>query len=109
MALIALAFVSFGGSVAAGSLFAGFAAGKFAIGSGILFSLGTSLVLTGVAALLTPPVKLPKETERKDSFLFDRATELSSQGAPVPILYGRFLAASPLIISSAITTQQVAV
>jgi predicted phage tail protein len=109
VALIALAFVSFGGSVAAGSLFAGFAAGKFAIGSGILFSLGTSLVLTGVAALLTPPVKPPKETERKDSFLFDRATELSSQGAPVPILYGRFLAASPLIISSAITTQQVAV
>lgn len=109
VALIALAFVSFGGSVAAGSLFAGFAAGKFAIGSGILFSLGTSLVLTGVAALLTPPVKQPKETERKDSFLFDRATELSSQGAPVPILYGRFLAASPLLISSAITTQQVAV
>ena len=103
IALIALAFIPFGGA------FAGFVAGKFAIGSGILFSLGTSLVLTGVAALLTPPVKQPKETERKDSFLFDRATELSSQGAPVPILYGRFLAASPLIISSAITTQQVAV
>lgn len=110
VALIALAFVSFGGSVAAGSLFAGFAAGKFAIGSGILFSLGTSLVLTGLAALLTPPVRNPKsDTEKKESFLFDRATELSSQGAPVPILYGRFLAASPLIISSAITTQQVAV
>jgi predicted phage tail protein len=104
IALIALAFIPFGGAA-----FAGFVAGKFAIGSGILFSLGTSLVLTGVAALLTPPVKPPKETERKDSFLFDRATELSSQGAPVPILYGRFLAASPLIISSAITTQQVAV
>jgi predicted phage tail protein len=104
IALIALAFIPFGGAA-----FAGFVAGKFAIGSGILFSLGTSLVLTGVAALLTPPVKQPKETERKDSFLFDRATELSSQGAPVPILYGRFLAASPLMISSAITTQQVAV
>lgn len=104
VALIALAFIPFGGAA-----FAGFVAGKFAIGSGILFSLGTSLVLTGVAALLTPPVKQPKETERKDSFLFDRATELSSQGAPVPILYGRFLAASPLIVSSAITTQQVAV
>lgn len=104
VALIALAFIPFGGAA-----FAGFVAGQFAIGSGILFSLGTSLVLTGVAALLTPPVKQPKETERKDSFLFDRATELSSQGAPVPILYGRFLAASPLIVSSAITTQQVAV
>jgi predicted phage tail protein len=104
IALIALAFIPFGGA------FAGFVAGKFAIGSGILFSLGTSLVLTGLAALLTPPVRNPKsDTEKKESFLFDRATELSSQGVPVPILYGRFLAASPLIISSAITTQQVAV
>ena len=105
IALIALAFIPFGGAA-----FAGFVAGKFAIGSGILFSLGTSLVLTGLAALLTPPVRNPKsDTEKKESFLFDRATELSSQGVPVPILYGRFLAASPLIISSAITTQQVAV
>lgn len=105
VALIALAFIpGIGTAVAVGAAKASFTA----IGS-LLFGLGTSLVLAGVAALLTPPVKQPKETERKDSFLFDRATELSSQGAPVPILYGRFLAASPLIISSAITTQQVAV
>ena len=113
VALIALAFVSFGTS----TVFAGFlaanaatgAAAGFSIGSGILFSLGTSLVLTGVASLLTPPVEQPRETERKDSFLFDRATELTTQGQPVPLLYGKFLAASPLIISSAITTQQVPV
>jgi predicted phage tail protein len=103
VALIALAFVPGAGA------FAGFAAGKFAIGSGILFSLGTSLVLSGIASLLTPPVQPPRETERKDSFLFDRATELTTQGQPVPLLYGKFLAASPLIISSAITTQQVPV
>jgi predicted phage tail protein len=116
VALIALAFVPFGGA------FAGFAAGAaktattaavaggFSIGSGILFSLGTSLLLTGIASLLTPPVSNPKsDTAKKDSFLFDRAAELTTQGNPVPILYGRFLAASPLIISSAITTQQVPV
>ena len=116
VALIALAFVPFGGA------FAGFAAGAaanaatgaaavaagFSIGSGILFSLGASLLLTGIASLLTPPVANPKsDTAKKDSFLFDRAAELTTQGNPVPILYGRFLAASPLIISSAITTQQV--
>jgi predicted phage tail protein len=112
VALVALAFVSFG----AGSAFAGFVAGTatkaagFSIGSGILFSLGTSLVLSGVASLLTPPVSNPKsDTDKKDSFLFDRAAELTTQGNPVPILYGRFLAGSPLIISSAITTQQVPV
>jgi predicted phage tail protein len=108
VALIALAFVSFG---AAGTLFAGFAAGQFALGSGILFSLGTGLVLTGIASLLTPPQNLatPSETERQDSFLFDKATELTTQGRPVPLLYGRFLAASPLVISSSVTTQQVPV
>lgn len=113
VALIGLAFVSFGGSVAAGSLFAGFAAGQgFALGSGILFSLGLSLVFTGVSSLLTPQARLENpnsDTARKDSFLFDRAAELTTQGQPVPVLYGRFWAGSPLIISSAITTQQVPV
>ena len=111
VALIGLAFVTFGGSVAAGSLFAGYAAGQgFALGSGILFSLGLSMVFTGISSLLTPPVKLENsETKIADSFLFDRATELTTQGQPVPVLYGRFWAGSPLVISSAITTQQVPV
>ena len=109
VALVALAFVPGIGTATSAAVAAGTAkAGFTAIGS-LLFGLGTSLVLGGVAALLTPAVKNPSDTEKKDSFLFDRATELSSQGSPVPILYGRFLAASPLIISSAITTQQVAV
>ena len=117
VALVALSFVSFGAT----SAFAGFlsasaakAAGVsagFSIGSGILFRLGLGLVLTGIASLLTPPQNLatPSDTERRDSFLFDRATELTTQGQPVPLLYGRFLAASPLVISSSITTQQVPV
>jgi len=103
VALIALAFVPFGGA------FAGFAAGKFALGSGFLFSIGTSLALTGVAQLLTPTPDAVKETDRKDSFLFDRATDLTVQGQPVPLLIGKYLAASPVIISSALTTQQVPV
>ena len=111
VAMVALAFVSFGGSVAAGSAFAGFAAGKgFALGSGILFSLGTTMLLTGIAGLLTPQQSnAMNDTERKESFLFDRAAELTTQGSPVPILYGRFLAASPLVISASLTTQQVPV
>jgi predicted phage tail protein len=110
VALVALAFVSFGGSVAAGSLFAGFAGGKFALGSGILFNLGIGLVLTGVASLLTPQVSTPRgDSERKESFLFDRSAETTTQGQPVPVLYGRFLAAAPLVISASVTTQQVPV
>jgi predicted phage tail protein len=105
VALIALAFIPGVGFAAATAT----AAAKFTVLGGILFNLGISMVLTGIASLLTPPVEQPRETERKDSFLFDRATELTTQGQPVPLLYGKFLAASPLIISSAITTQQVLV
>jgi predicted phage tail protein len=106
VALVALAFIpGVGTAIAAGAAKASFTA----VGS-LLFGLGTSLVLSGVASLLTPPVSNPKsDTDKKDSFLFDRAAELTTQGNPVPILYGRFLAGSPLIISSAITTQQVPV
>lgn len=104
IALVALAFIPGVGGIVLGTI------GTTALQLGsVLFSLGTGLILTGIASLLTPPVETPKETERKDSYLFDRATELTSQGAPVPLLYGRFLAESPLIISSALTTQQVAV
>ena len=111
VALIALAFIPGVGWAAAAAATATKAAtvAGFTLAGGILFNLGVSLVLTGVASLLTPPVEQPRETERKDSFLFDRATELTTQGQPVPLLYGKFLAASPLIISSAITTQQVPV
>jgi predicted phage tail protein len=105
VALIALAFVPIAGQAA----FAGFVAGKFAVGSAVLFNIGVSLSLTGIAQLLTPTPNAQKETDRKDSFLFDRATDLTVQGQPVPLLCGEFLAASPLIISSALTTQQVPV
>ena len=104
IALVALAFTGFGTPA-----FAGFVNGAFAAGSGILFNLGAGLILTGIASLLSPPVQTVNETERKESFLFDRATENTIQGQPIPILYGRFLAASPLIVSSSITTQQVPV
>jgi predicted phage tail protein len=118
VALVALAFIpgiGWAAGAAATSQSAllggiGGTVGSFMLSGTIMFSLGTSLILSGIASLLAPPVNNPKsDTAKKDSFLFDRAAELTTQGSPVPILYGRFLAASPLIISSAITTQQVPV
>jgi predicted phage tail protein len=110
VALVALAFIPGVGTATAAAIAAGTAkAGFTAVGS-ILFSLGTTMVLTGVAGLLTPQQSnAMNDTERKESFLFDRAAELTTQGSPVPILYGRFLAASPLVISASLTTQQVPV
>jgi predicted phage tail protein len=110
VALIGLAIALPGIGLAAGAKGAAVLFGTTfsSISLGIAFT-GASLLLTGVAQLLTPTPDPVKETDRKDSFLFDRATDLTTQGQPVPILYGEYLAASPLIISSALTTQQVPV
>lgn len=104
VALIALSFVSFGAGAFAGIGVAG------AGGSTALFGLGASLVLTGIAGLLTPAVQTPSaDSKKKDSFMFDRAVELTTQGYPIPLLYGRYLAVSPLTISSAISTEGIPV
>lgn len=97
--LIGLAFVPGIGTVAATGALS-------SIGT-VLFGIGGSLLFGGIAELLTPTPKQPKETEQ--SFLFDRAVDLTSQGLPIPLLYGEFLAASPLVVSSAISTETVPV
>ena len=95
--LIGLAFIPGIGTVAATGALS-------SIGSA-LFGVGGALLFGGIAELLTPTPKKPKETEQ--SFLFDRAVDLTSQGFPIPLLYGEFLATSPLVISSAISTETV--
>lgn len=108
--LIALSFVSFGagafagvGGLAATSTAAAVPAFT-AAGSVILFKLGAVLVFSGIAELLTPT---PKDGGREQSFLFDQAAETSVQGTPVPLVYGRYLATSPALVSSSVTTYQV--
>ncbi len=98
-ALIGLSFIPVIGAAAIGL---GASGATISVGS-ILFNLGGALVFGGIAELLTPSVKEPKEGEQ--SFLFDRAAELTTQGLPVPLLYGEFLAAAPLIVSSSISTE----
>lgn len=103
-ALIALSFVSFGAGAFAGVGTAG------AFGSTALFSLGASLFLTGIAGLLSPPVETPtSDTKKKESFMFDRAAELTTQGYPVPLIYGRYLIDAALVVSSSITTEQISI
>lgn len=103
--LIGLAFIPGIGTVAATAT----AAAKFSLIGTALFSVGGALLFGGIAALLTPTPKAPKESETSKSFLFDRAVDLTSQGLPIPMLYGEFLAVSPLVVSSAISTETVPV
>ena len=104
VALVGLLFVSFGaGTVAAGMGAAFTGTGAAGIVSTALFGIGLSMIATGIGALLTPQVKTPSgDSDKKESFLFDRAAELTTQGFPVPLIYGEYLAGAPLVISSSI-------
>jgi predicted phage tail protein len=106
IALIALSFVSFGG---AAGLFAGFAKGAFAAGSGVLFATGATLVLGGIAELLTPVPKIGgAEDDPRKSYSFSGVQNVSRQGVPVPIVYGEMIVGS-IVISAGISTDKVEV
>lgn len=117
--LVALAFVSFGagafaGVGAAGGMFGAAAAAGAALpfASNALFAIGASLVIGGVAELISPMPSLGfnsgKEAARLESFSFSGIVNTSKQGMAVPICYGRAFVGSA-VISSGLDVDQVTV
>lgn len=70
-------------------------------------TIGFSMVLGGVANLLSPPPKLDANSaeERKPSYIFNGAQNVSAQGSAVPILYGRLIVGS-VVVSAGISTNE---
>jgi predicted phage tail protein len=68
-----------------------------------LFGIGASLVLGGVAQLISPQPKggfeRGKEAARLESFSFSGIVNTSQQGLPVPIVYGRAFVGSAVLSS----------
>ncbi len=62
-----------------------------------LMTIGASLVLAGAAQLLSPVPKKPDESKNDQSYIFDGATNTTSQGYPVPVGYGRMIVGSAVI------------
>lgn len=114
VALVALSFVSFGGTAFAGAggafgIFGGTAA---AYGSSALFVIGTGLLLTGISQAISPVPAIPQgpDTEqdprKSQSYSFSGIQNTSRGGTPVPIVYGKTLTGS-VVISAGIDTVQV--
>ena len=100
VALIVLAsvvtFGTLGGVVAAGAI------------NATVFGLGISLVLGGVAQLLTPTPKISKdEADPRKSFSFSGIQNTSRAGVAVPVVYGETLVGS-VVISAGVDIVQVA-
>jgi len=87
-----------------------FIPGIGALGVSLLFGVGASLVLGGVAQLLTPVPVAPKgaDSDRnpRRSYSFSGIQNVSRQGVPVPICYGEALVGS-VVISAGIDFDQV--
>jgi len=87
-----------------------FVPGIGALGVQILVGVGASLVLGGVAQLLTPTPKIAQgpdtQNDPRKSYSFSGVQNTSRQGTPVPICYGETLVGS-VVISAGINTVQV--
>lgn len=93
-----------------------FVPGIGALGVQILVGVGASLILGGVAQLLTPVPRVPKgvdnsgkdtDDDPRKSYSFSGIQNTSRQGVPVPIVYGETVVGA-VTISAGIDTVQVA-
>lgn len=104
VALIAGAFFTGGATIGLLGLAAPIAA------SSVLLGIGASLVLGGVAQLISPVPKIStgndNEQDPRKSFSFSGIQNTSRQGTPVPIVYGETIVGS-IVISAGIDTVQV--
>lgn len=73
----------------------------------ILGSLGASMVIGGVAQLLTSPpdLKLGSQGDQRTSYVFSGAENTAVQGKAVPVGYGRMIVGS-CVISAGINTHE---
>jgi predicted phage tail protein len=81
---------------------------------GTIAMTGASMVLGGVAGLLSPGPQVQKQptdmaaAEDQPSFLFNGVTNNTQAGGPVPLVFGTHLVGS-IVISAAIHTEDIAV
>lgn len=100
------------GRILAGAALIGlsFIPGIGALGVSLMLGVGSSLVLGGVAQLLTPVSALSTGSDTQDdprkSYSFSGIQNVSRQGVPVPIVYGEVLVGS-VVISAGIDIDQV--
>lgn len=106
---VALVALSFGiGAIASAGVTLGGLAGIGTVGTAFV-GIGTSLILGGVAELLTPVPTLPtgadSNQDPRKSYSFSGIQQTSRAGVPVPICYGEVLTGS-VVISAGIETVQ---
>jgi predicted phage tail protein len=73
------------GGVVGGSTAA--AAGGFSLSQAAFYMAG-SMLISGIANAMFPPVKTDDKTRKTKSYMFDDRPNMTRQGAPIPVGYG---------------------
>lgn len=107
------------GMILVGALLVAVSMGAFGIAYGAVgtisyglkmaaFSLGMGLIFTGIAGIFAPgvPQDGKQEGREADDAVFAGGTGTSSQGSPIPLLYGEFLVQNMPVVSSYIDEEQ---
>jgi predicted phage tail protein len=93
------------GSIIPGTSVLGFSGISF----GTIAGIGAAVALSGVAQLLSPAPTLTggsADVDRRESFLFGSADNVTRQGVPVPIGFGEFVTGS-VVISVGLSTEDI--
>lgn len=85
------------------------AAGAF-LSQATLYSVGTSMILGGVAQMISPTSASsgPNQPQNQPSYTFNGAVNTTAQGQPVPVGYGRLIVGSA-VISAGIDVDEIPV
>lgn len=86
------------------------AAGAF-LSQATLYSVGTSMILGGVAQMISPAPASSSPSEKpqnQPSYTFNGAVNTTAQGQPVPVGYGRLIVGSA-VISAGIDVDEIPV
>ena len=82
--------------------------GTFVPGMQWMTPMGWSMIIGGIAQMLTPTPKATQQSNvaQNASFIFNGAVNTTSQGGPIPLVYGRFKTGS-VVISAGLETAEI--
>ncbi|AJY47035.1 tail assembly protein [Martelella endophytica] len=77
---------------------------------GAMKGLGVALAMGGLGQMLSPAPKINSNSgEDQSSYLFSGGANVTTEGGPVPLVYGRGFRVKPVLIAAGLSTEDVAI
>jgi len=77
---------------------------------GAMKGLGMALAMGGLGQMLSPAPKVADSgNEDQASYLFNGGANVTTEGGPVPLVYGKKFRVSPVLIAAGLSTEDIAV